>query len=74
MEPIKSNHLSKPSPPLDLAEIKSQPFKLLFLNCYYVSYGQFGCQLLISHHLLPCSPPRSYKIGFINRRFLLYML
>ncbi|MFS7889941.1 hypothetical protein Hanom_Chr00s000006g01612911 [Helianthus anomalus] len=28
MEPIKSNHLPNPSPPLDLAEIKSQPCKL----------------------------------------------
>ncbi|MFS8021642.1 hypothetical protein Hanom_Chr16g01429811 [Helianthus anomalus] len=69
MEPIKSNHHPNQYPPLDLTEMKSQSFKLLFLNRYYVSYGQFGCQLLTSHHLLPCSPPRSYKIVFSNRRF-----
>ncbi|MFS8010880.1 putative chromatin remodeler Bromodomain family [Helianthus anomalus] len=32
MEPIKSNYLSNESLPLDLAEIKSSPFKLTFLT------------------------------------------
>ncbi|MFS7933646.1 hypothetical protein Hanom_Chr04g00382321 [Helianthus anomalus] len=32
MEPIKCNHHSSQYPPLDHAEIKSQPFKLLKLT------------------------------------------
>ncbi|KAM0069470.1 hypothetical protein Hdeb2414_s0001g00002141 [Helianthus debilis subsp. tardiflorus] len=41
MEPIKSNHHSNQYSPLDLAEIKSQPFKLLKKNCYCSSLGRF---------------------------------
>ncbi|MFS7973823.1 hypothetical protein Hanom_Chr09g00861181 [Helianthus anomalus] len=45
MEPIKSNHHPSQYPPLDHAEMKSQPFKLLKLTAMMVvfySYLQFS--------------------------------
>ncbi|MFS7901281.1 hypothetical protein Hanom_Chr00s188514g01834061 [Helianthus anomalus] len=41
MEPIKSNHLQNPSPPLDLAETKSRPFKLHFLTAISAVMSSF---------------------------------
>ncbi|MFS7972938.1 hypothetical protein Hanom_Chr09g00850741 [Helianthus anomalus] len=65
MEPIKSNQLLNQYPPLDLAEIKSQPLKLPKNNCCSSSSWQFlvvfSTSTMIPNPLSPLSfyPPIS---------------
>ncbi|MFS8004343.1 hypothetical protein Hanom_Chr13g01224651 [Helianthus anomalus] len=50
MEPIKSNHHPSQYPPLDLAKMKSQPFKLPKITSIIGSSLQF-LQIDSYHHL-----------------------
>ncbi|MFS8011788.1 hypothetical protein Hanom_Chr14g01313211 [Helianthus anomalus] len=61
MEPIKSNQPLTQSSPLDLAEIKSQPLKLLKITVVVAVQG--SC--VLSHGLRPIFSTRHgcYKIG-----------
>ncbi|MFS8028366.1 hypothetical protein Hanom_Chr16g01509721 [Helianthus anomalus] len=49
MEPIKSNQLLNPSPPLDHAEIKSQPSKLSILTAFTSVINSFLISFFSSH-------------------------
>ncbi|KAJ0879632.1 hypothetical protein HanRHA438_Chr10g0453701 [Helianthus annuus] len=66
MEPIKSNCFSNQSPPLDLAEMKSQPLKLTKITSMIAVQGssiRFLQQLVTSIFFCPLSPQSSYKDG-----------
>ncbi|KAJ0463390.1 putative protein kinase RLK-Pelle-RLCK-VIIa-2 family [Helianthus annuus] len=54
MVPIKSNQLSNQSPSLDLAAIKSQPFKLIFLTAM-IAVQVSSNRFLYLHLFFPCS-------------------
>ncbi|KAF5802385.1 hypothetical protein HanRHA438_Chr06g0268051 [Helianthus annuus] len=59
MEPIKSNHLPNQYPPLDLAEMKSGPFKLTKITTLVAvprGYGWFLYQVVTSTFCCPLSP------------------
>ncbi|MFS7997920.1 hypothetical protein Hanom_Chr12g01147671 [Helianthus anomalus] len=43
MEPIKCNHHLSQHPPLDLAEIKSQPLKLMKITSVMAVKSSFMC-------------------------------
>ncbi|MFS8008539.1 hypothetical protein Hanom_Chr14g01273991 [Helianthus anomalus] len=56
MEPIKSNQLSNQYPPLDLAEIKSQPLKLIKITSLIAVESSF----LGLHIFLPMFSPNHH--------------
>ncbi|MFS7916130.1 hypothetical protein Hanom_Chr02g00173691 [Helianthus anomalus] len=58
MEPIKSNHHPSQYPPLDLAEIKSQPLKLIKIT----SVWQF-IEVSWPPHFLAHVLPKSLYVG-----------
>ncbi|MFS7992040.1 hypothetical protein Hanom_Chr12g01077621 [Helianthus anomalus] len=82
MEPIKSNQLSNQYPPLDLAEIKSQPLKLIKITSLMVVKSSFlglhiFLPMLSSNHAVsggflpphprfPLSPPQPPLPSIIN--------
>ncbi|MFS7889280.1 hypothetical protein Hanom_Chr00s000003g01605111 [Helianthus anomalus] len=62
MVPIKSNQPSNQPSPLDWTEIKSQPFKLIFLTpmmTVQVSSNRF----LYLHLFFPCSPQFKFLVA-----------
>ncbi|KAJ0702761.1 putative protein kinase RLK-Pelle-RLCK-VIIa-2 family [Helianthus annuus] len=61
MVPIKSNQLSNQSPPLDLAAIKSQPFKLIFLTAM-IAVQVSSNRFLYLHLFFPCSPQFKFLV------------
>ncbi|MFS7982727.1 hypothetical protein Hanom_Chr10g00966181 [Helianthus anomalus] len=79
MEPIKSNQLSNQYPPLDLAEIKSQPLKLIKITSLMAVSRQFFTvsssspfYLPTSGNLRPVSIFSSSRRSSLHIPFLLY--